>query len=98
MVVELNALTRSLRVRGLRVKVYSLRVSYRRKKSFDNGDESVLLLYSLRLLPVIGRQGEMINRLQADSAARIQVAPGKFQRFVETSSMYHGCSKSFCSN
>ena len=25
---------------------------------------------------VIGRGGEMINRLQADSAARIQVAPG----------------------
>ena len=25
---------------------------------------------------VIGRQGEMINKLQADSAARIQVAPG----------------------
>lgn len=27
---------------------------------------------------VIGRQGEMINRLQADSAARIQVAPGEY--------------------
>lgn len=36
-----------------------------------------MLFISLHL-PVIGRQGEMINRLQADSAARIQVAPGKF--------------------
>ena len=26
---------------------------------------------------VIGRQGEMINRLQAESGARIQVAPGE---------------------
>lgn len=25
---------------------------------------------------VIGRQGEMINKLQAESSARIQVAPG----------------------
>ena len=25
---------------------------------------------------VIGRQGEMINKLQAESGARIQVAPG----------------------
>ena len=33
-----------------------------------------------RVIPissVIGRQGEMINRLQADSSARIQVAPGE---------------------
>lgn len=28
---------------------------------------------------VIGRQGEMINRLQGDSGARIQVAPGGHQ-------------------
>ena len=27
---------------------------------------------------VIGRQGEMINRLQAESGARIQVAPGEY--------------------
>ena len=28
-------------------------------------------------LSVIGRSGEMINRLQSDSGARIQVAPGE---------------------
>ena len=30
-------------------------------------------------ITVIGRQGEMINRLQAESGARIQVAPGELE-------------------
>lgn len=30
------------------------------------------------MFAVIGRQGEMINKLQAESSARIQVAPGTF--------------------
>lgn len=33
-------------------------------------------IYTCFYCVVIGRQGEMINKLQAESAARIQVAPG----------------------
>lgn len=31
---------------------------------------------------VIGRQGEMISKLQAESGARIQVAPGIAMKYV----------------
>ena len=34
------------------------------------------MYWILLLLLVIGRGGEMINKLQSESAARIQVAPG----------------------
>lgn len=37
-------------------------------------------------MSVIGRQGEMINKLQAESAARIQVAPGQYNCFSPHSS------------
>ena len=45
---------------------------------------------------VIGRQGEMINRLQAESGARIQVAPGE-KSFWGEAKVHDDNYKSSCS-
>lgn len=45
-----------------------------------------IYIFIFLCMSVIGRQGEMINKLQAESAARIQVAPGQYNCFYPHSS------------